>query len=79
MFPRQSGAFHYLVVGGIGHNAGKFHHRFPCSAENLHDRIIDTVSLNGAAAIAEHDGVSVTFGQAGQIFFDTALAKIHLR
>ena len=78
ILPRQLCALLRLGIGGVGHDSGELHDSLSLGVQNAHHLVIDTVALDGAAAISQHDGVAVVIQQAAQILLDTALAKIHL-
>ena len=69
--------FLHLCISGIGHDAGKLRYRFSSSFQIFHKLRVNTVFLDGAAAIGEHDVVSILFQQTGQVFFCTPPAEIN--
>ena len=78
ILPRQLCALLRLGIGGVGHDSGELHDSLSLGVQNAHHLVIDTVALDGAAAISQHDGVAVVIQQAAQILLHAALAKIHL-
>ena len=78
ILPRQLCALLHLGISGVGHDSGELHDSLSLGVQNAHHLVIDTVALDGAAAISQHDGVAVVIQQAAQILLHAALAKIHL-
>ena len=75
IFTGQPRSLQNLLVGGVGHDAGKLGDILPGFAEAFHHLVIDAVLLDGASAIAEQDIFSVVLGKAAEIFPDAALAE----
>ena len=78
ILPCQLCTLLYLLIGGIGHDAGELDHRLALHIQNAHHFVIHTVALDGTASIGQHHRVAVLFEQAAQIFLYAALAEVHL-
>ena len=77
VFTDELCALLHLCIGGIGHDTGKFRYHFSSGFQIFHKLRVNTIFLYGAAAIGEHDVVSILFQQIGQVFFCTPPAEIN--
>src|SRR5699024_10571160 len=75
--PCQRCPFQDLLVGGIGHDAGKFHYILSLLHEDVQNLVINPVPLHRALAVGHHDCVIVP-QKAGEELLHTSLSEVDL-
>ena len=79
MFPCQLCTLQRLGVGWVRHDSGKLYHALARCLQDSHHFIVYAVALDGAAAIRQHNSITIISQHGFEMCTHAPLAEINLR